>query len=228
MQRENAGATGAGTPTTKIKSNGKVLVFRNVPSWNRKPDFEEVLTSARLRFDVKPASAMKTTDLKDYRLIIIPGAQWQTDFYRDYNENAKRFDDYVAKGGTLVFELNGAENSDLVLPLGVRMTTHGAFDNEVMLPKHPILLPLGGQPIHANFASHGYLTGVPNTALILAAETTIDGEADEDRPTFIEYSSGKGRVIAACQCFHDQSGRGPLMKTLVSYAMARKWFSLQP
>src|SRR5262249_50680162 len=114
IQRDDTTAVpAAGTPSAKIKSNGKVLVFRNVPSWNRKTDFEDVLTYVGLAFDVKPASAMKATDLRNYRLIIIPGAQWETDFYREYNHNYKRFDDYVANGGTLVFELNGAEDSDL-------------------------------------------------------------------------------------------------------------------
>ena len=46
-------------------------------------------------------------------------------------------------------------------------------------------------------------------------------------PTYIEYKYGKGRVIAACQCFHDrdESGRGPLMSAGLSYAMAGKWYS---
>src|SRR4029434_6882982 len=114
MQREKAAAApGGGTSAGKIESKGKVLVFRNVPSWNRKPDFEDVLTSAGLPFEVKPASEMKGTGLRDYRVIIITRAQWRTDFYEEYNHNSRRFDYYVAKGGTLVFELNGAENSDL-------------------------------------------------------------------------------------------------------------------
>ena len=57
------------------------------------------------------------------------------------------------------------------------MVSHGAFDNELTLPKHPILLPRKGQPIHANFASHGYLKEVPNSALILATESTLDGKS---------------------------------------------------
>ena len=47
-----------------------------------------------------------------------------------------------------------------------------------------------------------------------------------DKPTFIEYKHGAGRVIAACQCFHDQdgSGRGILMETAISYAADRQWY----
>jgi hypothetical protein len=37
-------------------------------------------------------------------------------------------------------------------------------------------------------------------------------------------------VIAACQCFHDQdnSGRGPLMATVLDYVAARSWVASEP
>ncbi|MGH8245245.1 MAG: sigma-70 family RNA polymerase sigma factor [Gammaproteobacteria bacterium] len=205
---------------------GKALVFRNIPSWNRHPDFEDALTEMRATFDVKSSAEMASTDLAPYRFVIIPGAQWRTDFYQQYAANADRFDRYVTNGGTLVLELNGAERDGITLPRGVSMVPHGSLDNTILVPDHPILTPLGGRPIHANSASHGYLDGVPKDALVLVTETT-DGQADTNKPTFIEYKHGAGRVIAACQCFHDQdrSGRGPLMETLIDYASERKWFS---
>ncbi len=81
------------------------------------------------------------------------------------------------------------------------------------------------KPIHANYASHGYLAGVPVNATVLATE--LQGNRPTvSHPTFVEYPLGSGRVIAACQCFHDQdgSGRGPLMATLVGYAAVKQWF----
>jgi len=61
---------------------------------------------------------------------------------------------------------------------------------------------------------------------VLVTETT-DDKPDMSKPTFVEYKHGAGRVIAACQCFHDQdhSGRGPMMETLLDYAGERKWYS---
>jgi hypothetical protein len=131
----------------------------------------------------------------------------------------------VTNGGTLVLELNGAERDGITLPGGVKMVKHGSTDNVIVVADHPILNPLGGKVIHANYASHGYLEGVPKDALVLAAEM-IDGQAALDRPTFVEYRYGAGRVIAACQCFHDQdgSGRGILMETVINYAAEKKWF----
>jgi len=208
------------------KPSRKVLVFRNIRSWKRKVDFEEALDNSGFKFDVKPSAEMATTELAPYGVVIIPGAQWQDDFYRDYAENAARFDRYVTNGGTLVLELNGAERDGITLPRGVRMTSHGSKDNALLLPEHPILLPLGGKPIHASYASHGFLEGVPKDAIVLVAEMSGD-QPVLDMPTFVEYSSGAGRVIAACQCFHDQdnSGRGPLMDTVLSYAAEREWYS---
>jgi len=199
----------------------KALVFRNVRSWRRKVDFEEVLTDLGYKFDVRSSTEMAGTDLTPYGFVIIPGAQWQDDYYRHYAENAARFDRYVTNGGTLVLELNGAERDGIPLPRGVSMVSHGATDNVISLPDHPILTPLAGRPIHANYASHGYLEGVPKDAIVLVTEM------EAPKPTFIEYACGRGRVIAACQCFHDQdgSGRGPLMPTVISYAAEREWFS---
>jgi hypothetical protein len=109
------------------------------------------------------------------------------------------------------------------------MVRHAAFDNLITMPDHPILTPLRGkQRISANLASHGYLMGVPAGSIVLAAEMTPGTlTADMSKPTFVEYDYGKGHIIAAAQCFHDQdgSGRGPLMITLVKYAAARTWFA---
>jgi len=125
-----------------------------------------------------------------------------------------------------VLELNGAEDAGILLPRGVSMATHPARENSILLPEHPIVAPLAGRLIRATYASHGYLAGVPPDALVLMAEST-DQMADLDKPTFVEYTYGAGRVIAACQCFHDQdkSGRGPLMDSVISYATEKQWFA---
>jgi len=214
------------TALAQATSHSKILIFRNVRSWNRKLDFEETLTNLGFRCDVKKSRDMGDTDLSSYDVVIIPGAQWGSDYYARYAEHAALFDSYVSNGGTLVLELNGAEKSGIVLPHGVKMVSHGAVDNFLTLPEHPILLPLDGRPIHANWASHGYLSGVPADATVLAVEMNCLGPVVK-RPTFIEYNYGAGRVIAACQCFHDQdgSGRGPMMPTLIAYAAVKQWFS---
>ena len=215
-------------PTVAVTTNAvvRVLVFRNRPSWNRNPDFEDSLSAMGIEHDVRPSAEMENTDLAPYRFVIIPGAQSRKEFYQDYVAQAARFNRYVANGGTLVLELNGAEEAGLPLPRGVSMVNHGSRENTILVPAHPILTPLGGRAIRANYASHGYLNGVPQDALVLAAETT-DGQADTNKPTFIEYTHGTGRVIAACQCFHDQDGshRGPLMETLINYAAEKQWFA---
>jgi hypothetical protein len=211
--------------TPAVTASRKVLIFRNQPSWNRKRDFEEVLTELGFAFDVKPSADMGMADMTPYSFVVIPGSQGG-DYYEDYTTSAARFDRYVTGGGTLVLELNGAEDNNLTLPAGVTMAKNGARDNLITLPDHPILVPFQGKQIHASYASHGYLQGLPEGALTLATETTGSQPA-LDRPTFAEYALGKGHVIAACQCFHDRdnSKRGILMPTLVSYAAEREWYS---
>ena len=222
---KSGNAGGPPVQPAAAEAPGKILVFRNRPSWNRHPDFEDKLDEMGLDFEVKPADLMATTDLAQYRVVVIPGAQSTSAFYDKYTENAARFDSYVTNGGVLVFELNGAERSTIAMPRGVKMIFNPARDNMLSLPQHPVLLPLGGRPIRANLASHGYLSGLPRDAIVLATEGTND-QAVASQPTFAEYASGKGRVLAACQCFHDRdnSGRGPLMQTVLSYANERKWY----
>ena len=105
------------------------------------------------------------------------------------------------------------------------MANHGALDNLIVLPNHPVLAQYSGKRIHANFASHGFLEGLPVDAIILVTEM-IDEHPALDRPTFAEYAYGKGRVLAACQCFHDRdrSKRGILMPGLLNYARERDWY----
>ena len=224
-EKEQTPADTKATAVAPSAAGTNVLIIRNVRSWKRKTDFEEALKELDQKFDVKLSAEIGITDLSRYRTVIIPGAQWKDDYYNQYMDNVALFDRYVTNGGTLLLELNGAENFNITLPRGVTMVRHGSKDNAILLPKHPILDPLNGQPIHANYASHGYLEGAPKDALILATEE----EAEQpvlNKPTFIEYKHGTGRVIAACQCFHDQdgSGRGILMETAISYAADRQWY----
>ncbi len=204
----------------------KVLVFRNQPSWNRNPDFEDKLSDLGLDFEVKDSSEMAATELAPYRFVVIPGAQWRTDFYQTFNANQDRFSRYVTNGGVLVLELNGAENDGVTLPLGVTMAKHGSRDNLILTPQHPAVAPFLGRHIRASYASHGFLENVPTNAVILATEA-LDDMPDPTKPTYVEYPFGSGRVIAACQCFHDQdkSGRGPLMPSLLNYAAGRNWYT---
>jgi hypothetical protein len=205
--------------------SGRFLVFRNTPSWRRPTDFEHVLRAFGYEVDLKNSSAMADTDLSGYTAIVVPGAQPRENFYPDYIRYAARFDEYVAKGGTLIFELNGAEGTSIVLPRGVKMVQNGARENAILADAHPVFAPFGSErTIRANYASHGYLSGVPSEAFVLAVESK-GSERLNDRPTFVEYTHGQGRVIAACQCFHDQdnSGRGAMMATVLDYAAAKTW-----
>jgi hypothetical protein len=209
-------------------ATGKMLIFRNIPSWGRTPDFEDASRTLKLPFEVKRSSEMKNVRLSDYSVIVIPGAQWETGFYADFGNAARAFDQFVQAGGVLLLELNGAENEGITLPGGATMVRHQGYENVIVMPAHPAVLPFAGKPkIEANLASHGYLAQVPSNAIIIANVTTGGGVADKTKPTYVEYPHGKGRVIAACQCFHDRdnSGRGPLMPAVLTYAMNGKWYS---
>jgi len=220
----NSGVNEGLQPSTdQVLTTDNFLVFRNKPSWGRLTDFENVLVAFGSNYEQQESSTMANLDLSSYDVIIIPGAQ-SSEFYNDYISNVKRFDAYVAKGGTLVLELNGAEkNKSFKLPLEVTIAPHKALENAIIASNHPIFFPLAGKRLmHARYASNGYLQNVPRDALILAVEAE-GTDTFMDRPTFIQYQYGKGWVIAANQCFHDQddSGRGPLMESVISHALTK-------
>lgn len=101
----------------------------------------------------------------------VPAGQPRNDFYSDYRRHAARLDAYIESGGTLLLELNGAEGMSLVLPRGVKMTWNGGRENAIMATNHPVFVPFGTErTIRANYASHGYLTDVPEGAVVLAVE----------------------------------------------------------
>jgi hypothetical protein len=211
---------------TKSANPAKILIFRNIPSWDRSPDFEDSCRTLKFAFDVKRSAEMKTARLSDYRVVVVPGAQWQTGYYAHFADAAAMFEKYVEAGGVLLLELNGAEREGITLPGGPKMVPHEGFDNLIVMPQHPAVAPLASRPhVYAQLASHGYLEKVSPDALVLATVSNGAGVADKSKPTYIEYQYGKGRVIAACQCFHDrdESGRGPLMPASLSYALSGKW-----
>lgn len=206
------------------KSLAKSLVFRNNSSWGRQTDFENVLEAIGANHKLEASSDMSNIELSSFDMIIIPGRQ-NADYYKDYVSNIERFDEYVKKGGTLLLELNGATRSSITLPRGVSIAANPALENEILASDHPIFLPFSGKSrFWARYSSSGYLEDVPGDARILVVETNGEDPLP-DRPTFIEYAYGKGRVIAALQCFHDQdgSGRGPMMESVISYALSKAW-----
>ena len=104
-------AVAAAAVAAAVTAPAEVLIFRNRPSWNRNPDFEDALSAMGVGHEVKPSTEMGSIDLAPYRFVIIPGAQSRKDFYQDYAAAAVRLDQYVTNGGTLVLELNGAFDS---------------------------------------------------------------------------------------------------------------------
>nr|MBX2816459.1 hypothetical protein [Saprospiraceae bacterium] len=197
-----------------------ILVFRDNKSWGRSTDFEEVLDALDHPYDQMNSSSMQHVDLKRYDMVIVPGGQ-KDEFYQNYETQGDKFDLFVEKGGTLILELNGAEGVLSVLTGGVRIIPNKAIENEIIEPGHPIFRPLAGARFfEARYASMSYFQNVPSGAIALAVESEA-GNSIEGRPTFLEYTHGRGKVFAASQCFHDRdgSGRGPLKESVISYAL---------
>ncbi len=50
-----------------------------------------MLAALQFDFDVRSSAEMVDTELAPYAFVIIPGAQWQDNFYRDYRPTKAGF-----------------------------------------------------------------------------------------------------------------------------------------
>ncbi len=128
IERAKRGIPTDPSALAQAEATSKILIFRNIRSCGIVARISRrVLKSMHFKYDVKPSSRYEEHRFGGLRHGHHPlGAQWRTGFYRDYAENKPIFDTFVSNGGTLVCELNGAEQEGITLPDGVHMVLHPA------------------------------------------------------------------------------------------------------
>ncbi len=182
------GGTGQATITPQVLN--KYLVVRDDSSWGANPD-EAILTANQIPFDVIASSALATTDLSPYRMVVLPGDQ-PSSYYTNVNASLTALTNYVSAGHVLLYVMAAAENEPAgwTAPGGaVRSALDLATSNVVLATGH-LLVRGVSSPFSGNYASHGHFTTVPAGAVL------VTGVADATKPTLITYQGGTGRVIA--------------------------------
>jgi hypothetical protein len=172
----------------------RALVLQDSYPWGSNA-IQQILVANNIPYDQLASSAITTTNLEFYSMVIIPSVQGDT-FCNIYNNNLSKFKDYVQNGGIL--EIHGATySSDACRPIlpasGVNNQDFQLY-NYVVSPTHPLMAGVPN-PLWGNYASHNSFTGYPANATVLAtAGSTPEGDA-----TLLEYPLGSGRVIASGQ-----------------------------
>jgi subtilisin family serine protease len=201
-------------------SGAKVLLIEDELPWGLFVN-EAILLANNVVFNVIGSAQLATTDLKPYRLVIVPSTQ-PTSFYEALALQSAKFDDFVGHGGVLEFhaagQSGGGSDSWLVtLPGGMHISpTSYSPLNHSLLPQHPIManVPLA---FVGSAASHAYLTSIPPSAKQIASD-------DSSRTNLVEYRFGNGTVLCGGQTFEFAVAAGwpqaPMLPNMIQYALS--------
>ncbi|MEN6350268.1 MAG: cadherin-like beta sandwich domain-containing protein [Syntrophomonas sp.] len=181
-----------------------LIIFADDPTaWDYDDNFRpqtplyDMLQESGDHYTIYPSSEMSTLDLPVNKTVWVINDQPQG-FYDSYKTNQERFDDFVNRGGTLLFEAcdsgwNGGSLSaaGATLPGGVVNAPCYDRSNTNINPTHPMM---SGVPINltGDYASHNYFNNLPDIATVLCVDT-------QNHPTLVEYKFGQGRVVATGQ-----------------------------
>jgi hypothetical protein len=191
--------------TPRIAAVAEVLLIKDVTPWDVNGN-ELALRELGKTYSVIPSADLATTDLSEYRIVII--ASDQTDAtYANLVLYKGKLANYVQNGGVLVAHAcdHGWHYGDWTiswLPLGVTKVNTLQEYLSIIDSTSPIVTgtPHGGPVSDADldnwhYSTHGYFTGLPASVNKIIGITGDPGT----QPTYIEYTYGSGTVLATMQ-----------------------------
>jgi len=204
-----------------------VCLYQHQRPWKRNPCFEESLKKQSQSFTI--VSDVAKIDWDKIAVLIIPGGQL-ANHYNAMEQAKDQLAKFVQSGGVLLCEMNWMEKSNGTekwMPGKVKMVHNCDEYNYVDKPNHPLLE--GYNPNNrigrAKWMSSGYLKDYPENCekLLITYDHNKTPKKNMEQPTYIVYSHGEGKVVAACQCFHsrDGSGREPLLHASIKWCAAQ-------
>jgi hypothetical protein len=184
------------------------LLIQTAVPWESNAD-TVVLSELGYTYQVVDMDEVPNINIASFQVVLIVNDQVQS-FYDSYSDNYEEFQEYVERGGTLVFFAcdEGWAGGDLTAPLPGGVQTENLYEceNDIVMADHPIVrgvltdnLVLGELDVRNSYMSHGYFTNLEELAgggYIHSLEVIFEG-SDSKMPTFIEYSIGDGKVIAS-------------------------------
>lgn len=201
------------TQSLNVINNGRVLLIEDALPYGRDTN-EFALNAIGINYDLIYSSDLETVTLSNYKFIIYAGDQ-PTSYYKNISKNIAKIENYAFKGGILVGHVadRGWQGGDWtglrILPGGVRhVNNDSAFANVIRIldQSHPVVSGLRSEYFDLwDDSAHGYLTN-----LSAGTRTIMESiDADYNGPTYIEYSYGKGIVLATTQTFEWSNDRYP-------------------
>jgi len=179
------------------------LLIEDSYPWGRNSN-EQVLIEFGVSYDRIHSSKLNQVDLSNYEFVMYSSSQ-NYSYYSNLEANLNKISKFVSDGGLLIAHCcdGGWGGGDWrfysILPGDV---THEMYrDNWSLLsqnvyianPDHPMADGLSDSMLcDWTYSTHGAFTNIP-------AGTEIIMVTDNDKPTYIEYPYGKGKVLATMQ-----------------------------
>jgi len=179
------------------------LLIEDSYPWSKNSN-EQVLIEFGVSYDRIRSSSLNQADLSNYKFIMYSSSQSST-YYRNLEANLGKISKFVSDGGLLVAHCcdggwGGADwRFNSILPGDV---THEMYRDSWSLlsqniyianPDHPIADGLSNSMLcDWTYSTHGAFTNIPAGAEVIMT-------TDNEKPTYIEYPYGKGKVLATMQ-----------------------------
>ena len=177
----------------------QVALFKNNDPWGYIPN-EEVLSFYGIPYDVYSSTDFGSADLEIYDKVIIASDQDQS-FYTEMDNYAWWFEEYVARGGLLEIHAadagwNGGRWTG-VLPGGLGWKSSYSDYVTIVNATHPVVTKpflISDEELDGWGSSvHGYFDIFPVWSQIVIHEDSTS------QPAYIEFSYGRGTMIASSQ-----------------------------
>lgn len=197
-----------------------VVIFRDGGEWGQTTAIADILTNevgmtegaGANKFEYKTSSDMAGYSPVLGDLVIIAGDQ-STSFYTAYTTNKAIFDNFVNSGGTMFWIAcdMGWEIGDFTssLPGGVTWRDSYEYYNDIIYFEHPITKNFPEQ-LQGNYASHGGFDNLDQLSITNLMEYVK--ETSGGLPTYIEYRTGSGKVLATTAPLEYYIANGPTGK----------------
>ena len=176
----------------------KVLLIQDENPWGHATNLT-VLDKIGASYDVVTYLAATTLDFSSYSMIITANGQNYTNLQQLISMKSK-LEQYVNDGGIVLYNVCHAPSiTNFTIPGNIEAVWEIDNNNIIVDYTHPIVtgeltnnVPLTDSMLFGNHCSHIYFQ--PST---FPAGTRIILQNTNDNPTLIEYSLGKGMIIAS-------------------------------
>jgi len=201
------------------------VIFQDNFAWGQ-AIIEPALNALEVPYDVVGSNDFATREMDDYTVMATTSCQPQT-YYNLFQASHDRFEEWVDDGGWLEFH-GCTQGPTWSLWDGTTYVHQGSGTNTNILPDHPLMAGIG-QTITGNSANHGYLSNLPEDAVVIMVDPS-------QRAVLIETEYGRGNIIATGQTWEFYWGQqgtcGPIMANCLAYCIANAegggWLLVEP